>query len=158
MVTVKKKLLSVKDIVHAAAGTLEGNISSEDAVSSVCIDSRTCGADALFVPLKGEHTDGHRYIPEAADKGALCAYSSIEYWKAHREALQQISARQKFGCICVADPLTAMQQAAKLYLDRLTAVRRVGITGSSGKTTTKELIGAVLSEGRSTRNPGSNRP
>jgi UDP-N-acetylmuramoyl-tripeptide--D-alanyl-D-alanine ligase len=156
MVDVKRKLLSIKDILNASGGKggeVFRSVSSIDRtgmesihVDSVSIDSRTVKPGALFVPLKGENTDGHKFLRDAAEKGAVLSFAGKEYWRSHRDTLKSIADDSGIVFFIVEDPLTALQQTAEHYLNRYSFVRRVGITGSSGKTTTKELIGALLSE------------
>jgi len=151
MVDVKRELLSIKDILSASGGGANESFIPEDSknaltIDSVSIDSRTCEKGALFVPLKGENTDGHLYLRDAAEKGARLCFTAEEYWRENQNVLAEIT--DEFGTefLSVKDPLTALQRTAEYYLDGIKNVRRIGITGSSGKTTTKELIGAVLSE------------
>lgn len=91
-------------------------------------DSRLVTAGDLFVPLKGER-DGHDFIPMAFDKGALVTLSERPLEVPH---------------ILVADCLQALQELAAYYLDK-TGVEVIAVTGSNGKTTTKDMLHAVLS-------------
>jgi len=98
---------------------------------TVQIDSRSCASGDLFVALPGEHADGHDYAAAAHRAGAVVV----------------LSARQikDLPCVVVADPLTALASLASAVLARLPDLVVVGITGSSGKTSTKDLIGDLLS-------------
>ncbi|MEC0229731.1 UDP-N-acetylmuramoyl-tripeptide--D-alanyl-D-alanine ligase [Paenibacillus alba] len=102
-------------------------------VTGVSTDTRSIQASSLFVPLIGENFDGHSYVQEAYAKGA----SAILWQDNHGAAPIGIPH------IRVADTLTALQQLAKAYCKQL-PVRIIGITGSNGKTTTKDLVAAVL--------------
>lgn len=121
----------IKDIVRAAGGTLLwGNESGE--VDHVIIDSREAAPGALFVPLIGERVDAHRFIPEVLEKGAACSFTSDN----------TILGESGAG-IYVPDTLRALQDLAAWYRNQFT-IPVIGITGSVGKTTTKEMIAAVM--------------
>jgi UDP-N-acetylmuramoyl-tripeptide--D-alanyl-D-alanine ligase len=117
-------------------------------IRSVVIDSRQAGPDSLFVALHGEHRDGHDFIPDALDRGAVAvlaerppAGASLVLAAGH---LQVFQAAQCL-CLIVADSLTGLQQTAA-YWRRQQRVTVVGVTGSVGKSTSKEVIAAVLSQ------------
>jgi len=114
-------------------------------------DSRNAGPGALFVALKGERVDGHDFAHAAALAGASALLVSEAWWT---------KAGSKAGLarplILVSDPLTALQQAAKAWRQRFPELLRFGVTGSSGKTSVKELLAAIVSVKRRTvRNPGN---
>lgn len=102
-------------------------------VASITTDSRQAAESCLFVAVKGGRVDGHDFIPSVFEKGALCV----------------ISERPLENCagawIQVESSLQAVKDMAEFYRQQL-AVRVVGITGSVGKTSTKEVIASVLSE------------
>ena len=100
---------------------------------SVSIDTRKIEADSLFVAIKGEHFDANTFAKEALEKGA--AYVIIDnndYYIDQRTIL-------------VDDSLIALQQLAKFHREYL-KLPIIALTGSNGKTTTKELIHVVLSK------------
>jgi UDP-N-acetylmuramoyl-tripeptide--D-alanyl-D-alanine ligase len=100
----------------------------------VCTDSRQLRAGSLFVPLVGERFDGHRFLAEAARLGAQAAL-------VQREWADQIP--QGLPCWLVDDTLAAYQELGLLWRRQL-AAPVLAVTGSAGKTTTRELIRAVL--------------
>lgn len=102
-------------------------------IKGISTDTRTIRPGSLFVPLIGDHFDGHAYASEAYSKGAAAALWQDDH--PHPPAGMPI--------IRVKDTLTALQQLAKSYRKQL-PVRIIGITGSNGKTTTKDLVAAVL--------------
>lgn len=102
-------------------------------------DSRTIGPGDVYVPLAGERTDGHRFIEAALKNGAVLALCSQAHFHDHRADLENLP------LLVVQDPLEALQQMARWVIDRLDAVV-VAVTGSTGKTTTKDFIAAVLAE------------
>lgn len=102
-------------------------------IAGVSIDSRNIHEDVLFIPFKGEHVDGHKYVADAIGKGAHAAL-----WQ--RDAGE---APQDLPVVVVEDTLTALQQLSKAYLKEV-APKVIAVTGSNGKTTTKDMIEAVL--------------
>ena len=98
---------------------------------TVTTDSRVCPAGAIFFALKGEKFNGNKFAAKALENG--CSYAVVD------EAEYCLSER----CILVDNALAALQQVAHLHRVRL-ATPVVGITGTNGKTTTKELTAAVL--------------
>lgn len=97
----------------------------------VVIDSRKAGENFIFVATKGERVDGHRFIPDVFAKGALGVVCEKE-----PESLPG-------PCIVVEDSFEALKQIGEFYRQQL-PVKVVGITGSVGKTSTKEFVAAVL--------------
>ena len=100
---------------------------------TVTTDSRDCLEGSIFFALKGESFDGNQYALSALDKG--CSYAVIDD--------QQVADRADSRLILVSDVLTTLQQLARHHRRSL-GTRVIGITGTNGKTTTKELITAVL--------------
>lgn len=106
-------------------------------VTSVSIDSRTTEPGALFVALPGERTHGHHHVHQAASRGAHAAIVTIE--RAPDDTQWPLPA------LLVDDSLAALQRLASARVDeRLGSAIRIAITGSNGKTTTKELLRAAL--------------
>lgn len=100
-------------------------------VSSITTDTRDLSKGSLFVALRGEHFDGHDFIAEAVAQGAVAV------------VVQADRVQQDLPCIPVPDTLVAYQRLGQWWRSQQTA-KIVAITGSVGKTTTKELIAAVL--------------
>jgi UDP-N-acetylmuramoyl-tripeptide--D-alanyl-D-alanine ligase len=127
-------------------------------ITDVVIDSRLTIPGALFVALPGENTDGHNYVAAAFNKGAtavLVQRDVSDQLAGASPRLQIIDLREPVTyaqltsldgpvCLRVDDSLKAMQTLAAYWRGRLNP-RVIGITGSVGKTTTKELVAAVLS-------------
>ncbi len=97
----------------------------------VCIDSRRVEPGMLFWALPGGRTHGDRFVADALDRGASFCVTSDPRWKGHPQ------------CEVVEDPLAALQQLARHHRRRMN-VPVVAVSGSNGKTTTKELAAAVL--------------
>lgn len=102
-------------------------------VTGIVTDSRKILPGNLFVPLKGENNDGHDYISQVFAAGALASLSEMEL------------AENPGNYILVDSALEAMQRIAAFYRNDL-GIKVVGITGSVGKTSTKEMITSVLKE------------
>ena len=121
--------------VRQIAGAVGGSLRGEGTVTAVSTDSRAIPAGSLFVPLRGERFDGHAYIPQALAAGAagcLC------------EKLPETLAADKFY-IQVPDTRLALKALASWYRG-LFDIPFIQITGSVGKTTTKEMVAAVISQ------------
>lgn len=127
----KMRQVQIKDIVKAVGGKLVWG-DENAAVTNVSTDSREVKTGTLFVPIIGERVDAHRFIPDVLEAGASCVFFSDAREK-----------EKKGAGIYVSNTLLAMQKFAAWYRSKL-PVRIIGITGSVGKTTTKEMIAAVL--------------
>lgn len=132
------KNMTLKAIAGACGGTLcmgrrqESPQDGEREAACVVIDSRRIKPGGIFIAARGENADGHSFIPQVAEKGALGV----------------VCEREPVGCdipyILVKDSFKALKDIAEYYRDGL-SIPVVGITGSVGKTSTKEFIAAVLS-------------
>lgn len=116
-----------------SGGVLEGDSSLE--VSTVATDSRSAKGGDLFVALRGQHFDGHAFIGDVFAKGARAAFVDAD--------CRRIP--EGMSVIRVSDTLAGLQRLAAEYRKTL-PVRVVGITGSSGKTTTKDFTFSILSQ------------
>ncbi|MCI7440121.1 MAG: UDP-N-acetylmuramoyl-tripeptide--D-alanyl-D-alanine ligase [Spirochaetia bacterium] len=113
--------------------------------SSVQTDSRLVEKDTLFVPLIGEFQDGHKYIPQAVEKGASCVFICLSNYEKNPAFFNEIhNSNPEVNFIAVENTLTALQKAAGKYVEKFPSLIKVAVTGSSGKTTTKEILAAVL--------------
>jgi UDP-N-acetylmuramoyl-tripeptide--D-alanyl-D-alanine ligase len=109
---------------------------------------------ALFVALAGASSDGHRFVEAAFRSGAACAMVDAS----KIESLDLLTIAQSLGkdLIAVDNTLRGLQDAARVYLEQFPGLLKIGITGSSGKTTTKEIAAAILREEKNTvMNPGN---
>ncbi len=116
--------------------------------TDVVVDSRLVQAGSLFVALPGERTDGHLFVGDAFGRGAGAALVQrpVEACQRLFDVRQQaqVAAPVLPMCFCVPDSLRALQDLAAYWRSQFPACRVVGVTGSVGKTTTKELLAAVL--------------
>ena len=127
------KNMTLKNIATVCGGTYYGSSDLYDKeVSGVTIDSRKIESEYLFIPIRGTRVDGHTFIPEVMESGALCTLSE--------EILQDAA----YPYILVDSCQSALQSIAKFYRQSLD-IKVVAITGSVGKTSTKESIASVLS-------------
>ncbi|MDR2052608.1 MAG: UDP-N-acetylmuramoyl-tripeptide--D-alanyl-D-alanine ligase [Treponema sp.] len=112
--------------------------------SSVCIDSREAKPGSLFVALKGASRDGHRYAEAAFRAGAAAAMVAAFSFGDKDLDLEGAAARAGAVLIVVEDTLRGLQDAARVYLEQFPDLLRIALTGSSGKSTTKEIAAAMI--------------
>ncbi|MBP5175699.1 MAG: UDP-N-acetylmuramoyl-tripeptide--D-alanyl-D-alanine ligase, partial [Treponema sp.] len=140
-----ESLLSLEDVLDSTGGVhVLGT--GEFSFGSVQTDSRNVVKGTLFVPLIGEVQDGHAYIPQALEKGASVVFICMANYEKDSHFFTELS--QKYPdvyFIAVENTLHALQAAAGRYVEKFPNLIRVGVTGSSGKTTTKEILAAILS-------------
>lgn len=137
-------MLTAEDIMRDAGGEiLAGN--GKVAFEHASVDSRTCRPGDLFFALKGQRVDGHQFVQDAFARGALGVVV--------REGFAPVPAGRVV--VRVEDPAIALRRVAAARRQR-SHVQVVGVTGSVGKSTTKELTAAVLgTEGDTLRSPGN---
>ena len=130
------KLWSAQRIADAAGASLIAPGAVAIGPERVTIDSREAGPGALFVGLKGEREDGGRYAPQALAAGAWGVLATDQHAEAARAAAP--------GVVLAAEkPLAAMQRLATAWRRELGA-EVIGVTGSTGKTSTKDMLYGVL--------------
>ncbi len=150
-------MLTLGHVLEALTGYQAGG--GAQVITDVAIDSRLVIPGALFVALPGERTDGHEYVGAAFAKGAVAAlvqrdpfagqpesgqaFHNLDLREPVTHAMAQMADLHLPVCLVVDNSLLAMQTLAAWWRKRL-SVRVVGITGSVGKTTTKELVASVL--------------
>ena len=117
--------------------------------SSVSIDSRTVRPGALFVALRGNALDGHNFVDAAFGAGASAAMVAVSALQNPALGLTNLARKWNGVLIAVEDTLKALQNAAGAYLRQFSNLVRIGITGSSGKTTTKEIAAAIIGREKS---------
>ena len=124
------KPITLKEIASACNGTLYGDPDKQ--ITSIVTDSRQAGEGSLFAAIKGARADGHRFIPAVAAQGAVCA-------------LCEEAPDADIAYILVESTLVALKGIAAYYRS-LFSIPFIGVTGSVGKTSTKEFISSVLSQ------------
>ena len=120
--------LQLSEVAALTGGVLHGPDVTVDA--AVVTDSREAVPGSLYVARLGEHADGHRFVPQARDAGAVAALTARPV--------------EELPCVVVDDVQEGFARLARGIVDRCPQLTVVGITGSSGKTSTKDLLAAVL--------------
>ena len=137
--------LELEELAAAAGCTLPeaaGNVT----VTAVVTDSRAVRPGTLFVCLAGEHADGHDFALTAQESGAAAVLGT--------RAAEDMPAGLRIPYLRADDAVTALGRMAACWRSRCTGVKVVGITGTAGKTTVKELLAQTLAlQGKTARNP-----
>jgi alanine racemase len=139
-------------IAHEIGGELRGASSplvpaSSITIDRVCTDSRGAAPGALFIALKGQQTDGHRFLADAFLNGASAALVA-------QNSLNGVALEAAWPLIVVADPLRGLQAMARWHR-REYFQRVVAITGSNGKTIVKDALKSLLAGRQVLASPGS---
>jgi UDP-N-acetylmuramoyl-tripeptide--D-alanyl-D-alanine ligase len=123
--------LSLGEIAEATDGTVCDGEPTTPVTGAAFVDSRRITKGGLFVALRGEHVDGHAFAGAAVRGGAA-----------------GVLATRPVGCpaVVVEDSLVALGRLTRVVIDRLPDLRTVAVTGSQGKTTTKDLIASILEQ------------
>ncbi|HEY4600397.1 MAG TPA: UDP-N-acetylmuramoyl-tripeptide--D-alanyl-D-alanine ligase [Cerasibacillus sp.] len=129
-------LFTIHDLIQLFPNINE-DIEKNTAIQSVSTDSRQDISDSLFVPIIGETFDGHDYLLDAIANGAIAAL-----WEQSKKI--PASLPNGFPLFLVDDTISALQQLSQYYRRKINPFV-IGITGSNGKTTTKDLVGNILS-------------
>src|SRR6188472_2305902 len=126
--------LTVDEIAAMLGAPLSGPGDQATIVTALTADSRTVIPGALFIALPGERVDGHDYVAAAAAAGAAASLTRYPIEGA--------------PCLVVADPLVALGRLSRYLVDKSGSkgLQVVGITGSVGKTSTKDLLAQVLEQ------------
>ena len=124
------KPITLQEVASACGGELRGDPDIQ--ITSIVTDSRQAKSGSMFAAIKGARSDGHRFIPMTADMGAVCA-------------LCEDAPDIDIAYIKVPSTLVALKGIAEYYRS-LFDIPFIGITGSVGKTSTKEFIASVLSQ------------
>ena len=132
-----------KILVKELAGWTGGKLLKGEAsapVTSISIDSRSLKAGALFVAIKGAKFDGHNFVEKLATAGALGAVVSRK-----TPGIEKLEIT-----VLVSDTTEALKKIAAGYLKKLGKMKVAGISGSNGKTTTKDILAGILARSRKT--------
>jgi UDP-N-acetylmuramoyl-tripeptide--D-alanyl-D-alanine ligase len=133
--------LTLAEVAELVGGTLTGGAEGAVVTGKVTLDSRAVAPGDLFVAVLGERVDGHDFLAAAAAAGAVGALA--------------VRPDDALPCVVVADPVAALGRLAAGVHARLVdgGLRTLAITGSSGKTSTKDLLGQVLAAAGPTVSP-----
>ncbi len=127
-------MFTIHDIALATAGRIIGSAAEE--VTGVSTDSRSVTPGQLFIPLRGERFDGHSYIHEVAEKGVSAILAEEQWLKDHTFS-------DSLTCIAVKNSLVALGDLAAEWRRRFD-IPVIGVTGSNGKTTVKEMLATIM--------------
>ena len=146
MSEMSETLLTCEQILQATGAAFVSG-GGELCITAVQTDSRQVEEGSLFVPLLGEKQDGHKFIPEALSKGATAVLLCMENFEQEGQLYSKLFAQHPaVHFFAVENTLKALQQLAACYVEKFPRLIKVGITGSSGKTTTKEILVSMLSQ------------
>ncbi len=154
-------MLTLSQVIEALTGVHPQG--SDREIHGATIDSRQVTPGSMFIALPGEIVDGHNYVPDAFNLGANFALIDQDLSPKFKQfdlrqgwpPEQRLETGSKPVCLRVEDSLEAMQQIARFWRRKLNP-RVIGITGSVGKSTTKELVAEVLSQRYKTlKSPGN---
>ena len=141
----KKSSLLNKEQLLMATGAVPVYDKKGCCFTSVQTDSRNVTPGTLFVPLRGENQNGHKYIPQALEKGASVVFVDEKEIRENGEYYSSLCEKYPEAAFyCVENNLHALQDAAEAYVAQFPDLIKISITGSSGKTTTKEMLASVL--------------
>lgn len=131
---------NLKTIALMIDSLLLDNKFDETMIHGICIDSRKIVKGNLFIPIKGENTDGHKYISNAIKNGAVATLWNKDVPNPPTD----------IGVILVNDTVKALQELAKSYRKQLN-MNFIGIAGSNGKTSTKDIVAGIFSQNYKTQ-------
>ena len=135
--------LTLAELVRGTQGALVGG-RLDTVVTGVSIDTRSCRPGDAFFAIRGAHQDGHAFVGQARTRGAACAVTT--------RIPAGLGAESDFPVVLVDDTTAALQRLGAAHRRRF-AIPVIAITGSNGKTTTKELAATVLSARRRVLKP-----
>jgi UDP-N-acetylmuramoyl-tripeptide--D-alanyl-D-alanine ligase len=141
--------MDIAELASAINATLISFCAEGAGFSSVQLDSRSVSAGALFVALAGARVDGHCYVRVAFENGAAAALVNRSALEDTALALIDHARFFHASLLVVDNTLSAFQDAARVYLAQFPQLLKIGITGSSGKTTTKEIAAAMIGQEKS---------
>lgn len=126
------KIKEAADILNAG---LWGTYDWDNPIKGVSIDSRKVTENSLFIPIKGMTVNGHAFVKDAIEKGAAASLWNKD----------EPNPPEDIALILVEDTVKSLQDLSRYYRNKLN-VKIVGVTGSNGKTSTKDITAAILSQ------------
>lgn len=138
-----ESLLTKDELIAGTHGvTLENG--ADCFFDNVVTDSRNVEKNSMFVPLVGEFQNGHKYIPSAVEKGASVILLNKDEYDSDKKLYDEMALKNpKVLFVAVENTLHGLQDAAEKYVEKFKDLTKLSITGSSGKTTTKEMMVSV---------------
>ncbi|MDR1259922.1 MAG: UDP-N-acetylmuramoyl-tripeptide--D-alanyl-D-alanine ligase [Endomicrobium sp.] len=132
---------NLKDLIYSVNGkAIRWNSNSDILAKGVSIDSRIIQKEEVYFAIRGNYYDGHNFIKEAIENGAIAVVCSKDKSKFIKHFINSCIV------ILVEDTIVALGSFAKAYRIKFKNVKIVGVTGSNGKTTTKEMIISIFNE------------
>ncbi|NLN96896.1 MAG: UDP-N-acetylmuramoyl-tripeptide--D-alanyl-D-alanine ligase [Eubacteriaceae bacterium] len=128
--------ISIEILQDILSATIQQTSSTAGSITGIRIDSRQVTPGDLYIPIIGENNDGHRFIPDAVSNGASCVLTEQK----------NIQCPETVAILEVGSTYEALKALARYQRSRYT-VDTIALTGSSGKTTTKDMIASVLQQG-----------
>lgn len=129
--------LKISEIISATGAKIYGDM-TDTVVKSVCQDSRLAVSESMFFAIKGDAFDGHNFVASAIEKGSNAIVVQ------NTDCLEGVDLKD-VNVLLVDDTVKALQDLSKAYLNNLN-VKKVAVTGSTGKTSTRDMIYYVCSE------------
>ncbi len=135
-------MFKVNELLKATRGSLiSGDIDTR--IKAISIDTRTIKPHEAFIAIKGDNFDGHDFIKEAIRKGAACIIKETQ--ARGKETIRSLDNRREIVFIEVENTITGLGDIARFQRKKF-ALPVIAVTGSNGKTTTKEMIACILSK------------
>lgn len=127
--------IKIEEIATILNAEIIGNYNTDDYVEGICIDSRKAERNNLFIPIKGNTVNGHSFV-----RGAISLGVSATLWNKDEQ-----NPPEDIAVILVEDTISGLQKLSSSYRDKL-KTKVIGITGSNGKTSTKDITAGILSQ------------
>src|SRR5215213_10002826 len=131
--------LSLKGFAEVVGGELSADAAEQEAVNNISIDSRVIQRNSVFFPLKGANHDGHQFIADAVNNGAVAAVVERDWLREYPQSVAD------FPLVIVNDSLEAMH-AVTLWWRKQFSGKVIAVSGSNGKTVVKDSLVRLLSE------------
>ncbi len=140
-----ESLLEKNELVSAVKGRIVDGCNADCHFECVATDSRNVCPQTLFVPLMGEFQNGHKYIPSAIEKGASVVFIMNDEYSQNVSVYKELVQKNSDVLfVLVENTLYALQNAAERYVEKFPSLTKICITGSCGKTTTKEILVSIF--------------
>ncbi|MDD4980402.1 MAG: UDP-N-acetylmuramoyl-tripeptide--D-alanyl-D-alanine ligase [Candidatus Omnitrophica bacterium] len=140
-------MLRINELLEATGGKLINRLEGKD-IKGISIDSRSIKPQEAFIAIKGTNFDGHDFIHEAVKKGAgaVIVHGSQFPPQADQPTAGTVHSEKRVSVIRVKDTTKALGDIARFWRKKFLHIPVIAVTGSNGKTTTKEMVGCLLSK------------
>lgn len=137
-------MLDIEEIIKATKGKLLNK--TNDKIKSYSITSNEIKENCFFIPLKGEKTDGHNYILSAVENGAIGFFIADNNKDKEQILTKAVKINKNINIVEVKDTYEALEKIAMYNSSKYPDTIKIGITGSVGKTSTREMLASILKE------------